>query len=423
MKFFTIATALVAGAILSSATPTPAPKERTLIHIPIEKKGASLTKPDSDQVDFEKVYAHLGHLRTKYEKNLDSFLANTGVEHPLRVAVPARKSGAKGKGKGQVPGKGKSKGPGTGTVPLTDVHESLWTGTLAYGTPPQNIKVDFDTGSADTLVIPGAYDPHASSTSVRTEQTFSTAYGDGTNARGTVYTDVLTIGGLKAAKTAIGLSSSRFLNSTAEGGNHGISGMAFPSLATFGDSYPPFFDSLHNAGVLSSFQFAFKLGSSGSHLYLGGHDPSDIIGAPTWLSVDSAKGFWQVPATADGYKDIESVVDTGTTIIVAPFFAAWGFFRSIGVETRIHDFVLFGAYDCAKPPAVSFTFGGKRIALDKEAMSIGKDDDGACLLSVIGQETGMNAWITGDALLRNTVAIFDRTNRRVGFGTRASGPQ
>ncbi|CAD6925996.1 unnamed protein product, partial [Tilletia controversa] len=213
------------------------------------------------------------------------------------------------------------------------------------------------------------------------------------------------------------------LNSTAEGGNQGISGMAFPSLATFGDAYPPFFDSLHNAGVLSSFQFAFKLGSSGSHLYLGGHDPSDIIGAPTWLSVDSAKGFWQVPATADGYKDIESVVDTGTTIIVAPFFAAWGFFRSIGVETRIHDFVLFGAYDCAKPPAVSFTFGGKRIALDKEAMSIGKDDDGACLLSVIGQETGMNAWITGDALLRNTVAIFDRTNRRVGFGTRASGPQ
>ncbi|CAD6900945.1 unnamed protein product [Tilletia controversa] len=461
MKFFTVATALVAGAILSSATPSTAssPKEPTLIHIPIEKRGSSLTRANSGKADFGKIASHLGHLRTKYQKNLVNFQINTGKEHPLRIAIPNWKRGVNG----------------TGSVELEDVQENLWVGTLAYGTPPQSIKVDFDTGSADTLVnsgayhprasstsvrtkktfqtaygdgtaaegtvytdvltigdlkapktaiglsSSGAYHPRASSTSVRTKKTFQTAYGDGTAAEGTVYTDVLTIGDLKAPKTAIGLSSSRFINPNKEGGNQGISGMSFPSLATFGHSHPPFFDSLHNAGALSAFQFAFKIDSSGSHLYLGGHNPSDITGWPSWVSVDSNGGFWQVPATADGYGSFESIVDTGTTLIVAPVDAARGYFHSIGVETRDYNGSLFGAYNCKKPPTVSFTYGAKKITLGAEAISVGTDDDGSCILSVVGQDTGIDAWITGDALLRNTVAIFDRTNRRVGFATRSGG--
>ncbi|KAK0542366.1 hypothetical protein OC844_007808, partial [Tilletia horrida] len=68
-------------------------------------------------------------------------------------------------------------------------------------------------------------------------------------------------------------------------------------------------------------------------------------------------------------------------------------------------------------------YGGKRISLDASAISLGTDSDGACLLSIVGENTGLNAWISGDALLRNTLAIFDRTNNRVGFATRAAGPQ
>ncbi|CAD6887487.1 unnamed protein product [Tilletia controversa] len=404
MKFSTVAAALVAGTILTSAAPAPSPKELAPLRIPIEKRGASLKKPDSDKVDFGKVSAHLDQLRSKYAKSLDNFRANTGKDHPLRVAVPAHKRS-------------------TGTVALTDVQENLWVGTLAYGTPAQSIKVDFDTGSADTLVNPGAYSPGSSSTSVRTSKTFSTAYGDGTTASGTVYTDVITIGGLKAAKTAIGLSTSTFIQSSQEGGNQGISGMSFPALATFGTSYPPFLDSLYKAGVLSAFEFSFKLGSSGSDLYLGGYNPSDISGSPTWVSVDTTQGFWQVPASATYYGGIESIVDTGTTLIVAPSNAASGYFSSIGVQQRTYSGTIYGAYNCNSPPPVSFTYGGKRIALDASAITIGTDDDGACLLSIVGEDTGLNAWISGDALLRNTLAIFDRTNSRVGFATRSAGPQ
>ncbi|KAL9933762.1 hypothetical protein V8E36_007420 [Tilletia maclaganii] len=406
MKFSTVAAALVAGTALTTAAPAPVPAspEAGIIRVPITKRAANLRKGNSTQVDFTKVSAHLGQLRAKYQQNLENFKANTGKDHPLRVALPAHKRS-------------------TGTVSLSDVSENLWVGTIAYGTPAQSIKIDFDTGSADTLVNPGAYSPGSSSTSKKTSKTFSTAYGDGTTARGTVYTDVVRIGGLSASNTAIGRSSSQFVTPSQEGGNQGISGMSYPALAAFGSNYPPFFDSLHNAGVLSAFEFSFKLGSSGSDLYLGGYNPNDISGSPTWVSVDSNQGFWQVPASATYYGSFESIVDTGTTLIVAPTSDAEDYFDSIGAEARTYSGTVYGAYDCNSPPPVSFSYGGKRIALDSQAITIGTDDDGACLLSVVGEDTGLNAWISGDAFLRNTLAIFDRSNNRVGFATRSAGPQ
>jgi len=123
------------------------------------------------------------------------------------------------------------------------------------------------------------------------------------------------------------------------------------------------------------------------------------------------------------YGSFESIVDTGTTLIVAPTSDAEDYFDSIGAEARTYSGTVYGAYDCNSPPPVSFSYGGKRIALDSQAITIGTDDDGACLLSVVGEDTGLNAWISGDAFLRNTLAIFDRSNNRVGFATRSAGPQ
>lgn len=154
--------------------------------------------------------------------------------------------------------------------------------------------------SADTLVNPGSYTP--GSTAVDTGMTFSTAYGDGTTAQGDVYTDDLEIGGLKASKGSIGLSKSSFVDS----GSNGISGMAYPALATFGRKYPPFFDTLMNAGVLDDPVFTFKLRKTGSALTLGQAAASDI----TYVDVDQSQGFWSVDASING-QAITSIVDTG----------------------------------------------------------------------------------------------------------------
>ncbi|PWN49263.1 acid protease [Violaceomyces palustris] len=383
----------------SAAFAAPAPEEKG-IKIPISKRG-SLTHADSDVIDFNKVNAQLSRLSHKYAKNMANYKANTGKDHPLkREANEALRK------------------RGTGAVPLTDqAGESLWTGTITYGTPNQNIPIDFDTGSSDTLVNSGAYKPGSSSTSVKTSKTFSTAYGDGTTASGTVYTDTLHIGGLSATKVAIGLSTTKFIDYAQEG-SQGISGMAFPALATFGSNYPPYFYSLKNQGKLNAGVFAFDLDYSGSELYLGGTDSSKYTGSITYFPINSGNGFWQTPATVNG-QSISSILDTGTTLIVAPTSEAKSLFSKLGVSSFTQDGTLYGYYNCASPPKVTFNYGGKSVTLSSASTTFGTTNTGDCVLSVVGEDIGIDAWITGDKFLINQYVVFDVDNTRAGLANKA----
>ncbi|KAN0066300.1 hypothetical protein ACQY0O_000394 [Thecaphora frezii] len=389
----------VVGLIASSlALAAPVAEERG-INIELSKR-ANFTVPGTSEVNFAKVTAHLDRLRAKYAKNLENYERNTGARHQKKRDLPEHLQKR-----------------ATGSVALTDQEdELLWTGKIAYGTPAQAFSIDFDTGSSDTLVNAGAYKPGSSSTSVRTSKTFSTAYGDGTKASGTVYTDTLTIGGLTATKVAIGLSTTTFIDESE--GSVGISGMAFPSLATFGTAYPPYFYSLKNQGKLTSGVFQFNLATTGASLYLGGTDSSKYTGGFTWSSVDSSQGFWLTSASVNGLS-IDSIVDTGTTLVVAPTSEARSLFTKLGVQTFTQSGVLYGAYNCRSPPTVTFNYGGKAISLSSTSLTFGTTTSGLCVLSIVGESIGIDAWITGDSFLINTVAAFDTDNNRVGFATKA----
>lgn len=390
----------VAGLIASSALAVAAPVEQERgINIPIEKRH-TLTMADSDQIDWGKVNSHFDQLRAKYEKNFQAFKANTGRDHPSKRELPEELAKR-----------------ATGSVALTDQQNGqLWTGTMAYGTPAQSFSIDFDTGSADTLVNAGAFKPSASSTSATSGDQFSTAYGDGTTAQGTIYTDTVHIGGLSATKTAIGVSNNQFIDSSE--GSSGISGMAFPSLAAFGSKYLPYFFRLKQAGAVSSGVFQFDLRTSGSSLYLGGTDATKYSGSLSYTSLDSSNGFWQVPASVNGLA-IESIVDTGTTIIVAPTTQAKALFKKLNLPTFTQDGSTYAYYNCNSPPKVTFTYGSFSKTLSTATTSFGTTNTGQCVLSVAGGDLGINAWITGDSFLQNVVAAFDTDKNRVGFASKA----
>ncbi len=124
-----------------------------------------------------------------------------------------------------------------------------------------------------------------------------------------------------------------------------------------------------------------------------------------------------MPASVNG-ASIESIVDTGTTIIVAPTSQA----RRCSTARPAH--VPAGRLDVRllqqqQPPQ------GHLQVRQLQQDALGRDDlvrhhhSGQCVLSVAGSDIGINAWITGDSWLQNTVAIFDTDNNRVGFANKA----
>ena len=395
----------VAGLIATSALAVAAPveQEERGININIEKRH-NLKVDGTDQIDWAKVDAHMSSLRAKYAKSMANYEKNTGKVHPQKRELSAEALSKRAK-------------RGTGSVGLTDQQQGeLWTGTMAYGTPAQSFQIDFDTGSSDTLVNNGVFNPAASSTSRTNGDTFSTAYGDGTTAQGTIYTDVVHIGRLSATGTAIGVANGQFLDPSQ--GASGISGMAFPQLAAFGSNYLPYFYRLKQAGAVTSGKFQFDLRTSGSSLFLGGTNSAKYSTTPAYVSVDSNQGFWQVPASVNG-QSIQSIVDTGTTIIVAPTSQAQALFNQLGLPTFTQDGSTYAYYNCNNPPKVTFKYGTYSKTLSAATTSFGTTNSGQCVLSVAGGDLGLNAWVTGDSWLQNTVAIFDTDNNRVGFANKA----
>lgn len=148
---------------------------------------------------------------------------------------------------------------------------------------------------------PSAYTPSKSSTQKKTGTTFKDTYGDGTSAEGQVYSDKLSIGGVSASKAYIGRSQQAFIQN--EGNSQGISGMAFPRLASFRQK-EPFFQSLIKAGALDEHAFMFKLREHGSVLTLGQSDPG-----ATWVPVTNAS-YWSVDAQINDQK-VTGIVDSG----------------------------------------------------------------------------------------------------------------
>ena len=352
------------------------------------------------QFDAQRTHKHLMGITWKYIQALENFLQNTGKEFPLKFKSHEKRSSA--------------------TIDLVDVQNGVeWAGELRFGTPEQSIYFDFDTGSADTLCNPNAYNPKKSSTSSNTHTSFSTAYGDGTQAHGNIYTDVFHAGGIHAKHVAIGHSTSTFISSS-ERPNQGIAGLANPSIQAFDSKFKPFFTDIRDQKVVNQgvFQFTIKAGSC-STLQLGRIDKSKFKGDLTWVNYNPALGFYVVPAKVNG-KSILTIIDSGTTLIIGPTSQIRSLMQKLpNVTMFISNGALHGRFPCNKPPKVTFNFGGKDFSLGKDQISYGKSGN-ECVLSIVGQDgMPLNAWIVGDSFFQTVSVVFDQDNNRVGFAPQA----
>lgn len=191
---------------------------------------------------------------------------------------------------------------------------AVWAGTVTIGNPPQSFVINFDSGSAD-FIVPSVkctasacakharYDPAASSTSATNTSTLRISYGDGSTASGKVYADTVTspswpgrialivpVGGLSATGQIFGAALT-MSDSFADDAFDGILGMGFQSISTL--RAPPFFQTLVAQNKVPSAQFSFKLGTTGSELYLGGANAADYTGSIEWHALSSSS-YWVI---------------------------------------------------------------------------------------------------------------------------------
>ncbi|GAA5961713.1 hypothetical protein JCM21900_000642 [Sporobolomyces salmonicolor] len=203
----------------------------------------------------------------------------------------------------------------------------------------------------------------------------------------------------------------------------GLMGMAYSSISTLGSK--TVFDTLVSESKTASSQFSFYLAASGSELYLGGMDESKYTAGSTVFYPVTSQSYWLLATQANvggsavsALGTFSAIVDTGTSVIVAPTSAAEAFWAAVP-NSGVYGSGYY-TYECASPPSISFSFGSSNAeqwAVAGDSLNLGRVSSGSdrCVGAIVGADIGINAWILGDSFLENVYSTFDLSTNSVGF--------
>ncbi|PWN25915.1 acid protease [Jaminaea rosea] len=301
-----------------------------------------------------------------------------------------------------------------------------------------------DSGSADTWVAStmctncsNSHKKLGKSTSssfkgIRPQKNFSITYGTG-DVAGHLGNDTLTIGKYKLPNHTFGLAtdeSEDFSDSSVP--FDGLMGLAKVSLASTKTPTP--IDSLYSTGQVKQPVMAYHLGraadgKNNGAVTFGGVDATLFSGSLTELPNVSNQGFWEVnldsvgfggkSISLDGSQQRTAILDTGTTLIVAPQADADALHSAIpGAKSDGQ-----GGYTipCTTAKQVSFTFGGKQWPIDARDMTFLPVDDnnpkGDCISSISAGSVGAKGeWLVGAAFLKNVYFATNSKSNTIALG-------
>ncbi|KAI0018711.1 endothiapepsin [Xylariomycetidae sp. FL0641] len=309
---------------------------------------------------------------------------------------------------------------------------------VQVGTPPQTLNLDFDSGSADLWVFStdmpegesqgqAQYNPKKSSTSSQTNSTWRISYGDGSTAKGGVYTDTVSVGGVSVGAQAIEAAKQVSQQFTIDENNDGLLGLAFSSINTVSPRpVKTFFDNV--AGKLDKAVWTADLRyhEAGSYDF-GVIDDSKYSGEITYTDIDSSQGFWEFTST--GYSvgegaefqetPLKGIADTGTTLAMLPESVVEAYYKKI--KGAKNDATQGGyVFPCDTTPP-SFTFGVEdaKFTVPGEYINYAPIDEQSCF-GGIQADTGIGFSIFGDIMLKAAFVVFEPSgsNSRIGFAAK-----
>jgi len=306
--------------------------------------------------------------------------------------------------------------------------------TIQLGTPPRNFRVIMDSGSADLWV--GAENCQAengggcgnhtflgaqsSSTFQDTKKPFQITYGTGA-VEGTQVTDNLVLAGLSLPKHEFGVAqveSREFSDDNIV--FDGIMGLALSTLSNQGVLTPP--ESLASEGLIKEAIVSYKMSrladeKNDGQITFGGLDTTKFD-PKTLVTVEntSRNGFWQ--ATMDsvtvngkdiGAKTLNAILDTGTTVIIAPEADAVALHAQIPGSRSDGQggFII----PCTTNAVIALSFGGREFEIDSRDLSFApltNNPKGDCISGISsGNFGGGNSWLVGDVFLKSAYFSTD----------------
>lgn len=332
-------------------------------------------------------------------------------------------------------------------ITLANHQDAQYFGDIEVGTPPQDLRVIFDTGSSDLWVsnIKGVgalhhkfYDHDKSSTYVEhagldQKGMFLLEYGNGP-VSGFYSADTVTIGNITledhvfAEVDDVEGFGDMWTNSFFDG----VCGLGFDDLSP---TETPL-RAMVETGQLKEAVFAFYLGRNGApgELVLGGVDPDHYTGRFTHTPVldmnaqeygPGMKGHWAFKLDAMKIKGQSvttahrGIVDSGAALIVVPTNDIHRIAEHVGAKPygNFPPYDTLYQMDCDEPaPDIDIYIAGKLLRLQKaDYMFI---VDGQCILGVNGLDVpppAGPATILGASFMKAFYVKHDVQRKRLGF--------
>jgi len=316
------------------------------------------------------------------------------------------------------------------------IHKTAYWGTIMMGTPAQEFKVIFDTGSGNLILpsvgcdMPGCnphkkFDPKKSSTAKtvvneRGEGSTEISFGTG-QISGDYIEDKFCVGGSICSQVRFIAANEESPEPFEETPFDGIMGMGFNDLS-MGKGFN-IVDDLNDSGQLPQGQFSVFLVDEGeSEITFGGYRSEVLASDIVWAPV-SRQSYWQVKIeditfdnTPTGLCEgsCQVAVDTGTSMLAGPS----------DLVDKLND-KLAAKEDCTNfgsLPQLGFQIGDRVLNLDPEDYM--DKSDGDCSFSLMALDVPPPKgplFIFGDPFLRRFVTIYDRPGPRVGFAVANHG--
>ncbi|GJJ70674.1 hypothetical protein EMPS_03024 [Entomortierella parvispora] len=341
-----------------------------------------------------------------------------------------------------------------GRQPITDVENDVeYYGIVGIGTPPQMFKLDMDTGSSDLWVpsmkcdhhkckLHSRFDPSMSSTVTELGTPWKIAYGDGSTVSGHLAIDRLEFSEITIPNQLFGMAdreSSAFLEDVVDG----VFGLGFPGLSALvmedaagaerlvnGPISDTVLGSIMSHELIPAPIFGVWLGNGDGpandpnggdgEFIFGSIDTTRFEGDLTYLPITHPK-FWQVKVQGvmlDGVEMSgihgETIIDTGTTLLVFPIAQAKKVNKAIGAKSDPWEGWILPC-DSNQDGSIDFVMGGKTFSVRRKDLvrEKVKTNPGYCYSAVTA--TPGDVMVFGDVFIRNNYCVFDVENMSVGI--------